>query len=273
MTTTVAALTRRLQRLEREFEGLRARLTDGKFRLGPAVDAARATLGSSSRSDARRAIDTFATAADRVRHAEDGLDAAASAVRRYLDDVTSVAAQDARVPSAPSASPVSLHDFSEFVTEGSPSAGARLFQSGPLYPHADEWTDTVAQVGDRFFVGEPGAGRFVVPEAEVSKADGSARRYYEGVQVGPREGPDGHHRYRGGGLQGYEVVKPLPWAESVARANIQFGDGGFSQRFLPKTLTDLEASGYIRKVHHLPLDDIEASIPSGGRHSPAPEEP
>jgi hypothetical protein len=155
-------------------------------------------------------------------------------------------------------------EFPEFA-DALPSKGAREFQTGDLYPHQDPWVDRVAEVDEVFWVGEPYPGQFVVPDSELEKVGTSARRYYEGVQVGPRDLGSGP-AYRDGGLAGYRVEKPFPVAESIAQANAQFGEGGLRQLFVPRELTQLEEGGWIRRIGEHPLpDDIDALIPETGR--------
>lgn len=155
-------------------------------------------------------------------------------------------------------------DFAEFAADGLPSRSARTFQTGDLYPHQDDWVDRVAQPGEVFWVGQPYPGQFVVPDSELARVGTSARTYYEGVQVGPRDFGAGP-RYREGGLGGYRVDKPFPVAEAVAEANRQFGAGGLREVFVPKELADLEDGGWISRIGEYPLpDDLDARIPEGG---------
>jgi hypothetical protein len=155
-------------------------------------------------------------------------------------------------------------EFAEFAAEGLPSRSAATFQTSDLYPHQDDWVDRVAQPGEVFWVGEPYPGQFVVPDSELAKVGSSARTYYEGVQVGPRDlgaGP----RYRDGGLGGYRVERPFPVAEAIAEANRQFGEGGLREVYLPKELTELADGGWITRIGEHPLpDDIDARIPETG---------
>lgn len=81
-------------------------------------------------------------------------------------------------------------------------------------------------------------------------------------------GADGVPRYRGGGVQGYEVQRPFPLSDSVARANQQYGDGGLLQHYLPMDLDDLERLGCICTIEHIPTDDVVARIPVEGRPVP-----
>lgn len=91
-----------------------------------------------------------------------------------------------------------------------------------------------------------------------------AKAYYEGLQVQSRDAGAGVATYRSH-LNTYTVRRPLPVAESVARANAQFGAGGLRQYFVPDRIGTLVEEGWVSEPVTTPMTNLVADIPPSGR--------
>jgi hypothetical protein len=142
----------------------------------------------------------------------------------------------------------------------SPTEEVLEYQGSRPYRGVDDWSDRMLQPGDTFSIGTPGEGRFAATPEAVEEVGADARRYYEGLQVGSREDPvDGVARYRDG-LHTYEVQRPMPVGESIARANARFGAGGLPQYFLPDFVDTLVAEGFLGEPAYTAMTNLEARI-------------
>jgi hypothetical protein len=144
-----------------------------------------------------------------------------------------------------------------FVT---PTEDVLSWQGEKPYSGVDRWSDRILKPGETFSVGAPGQGRFAATQDAVEQVGTNARAYNEGLQVASyKSDVDGVARYRPE-LRHYEVSKPLPVGESIARANMRFGPGGLSQYFLPDDIAALMDEGFIRHVGTTEMTGLESRI-------------
>jgi hypothetical protein len=119
---------------------------------------------------------------------------------------------------------------------GDPVYAARHFQGRGAYLGVDDWRATTigpgTQRGSAFEAGRPGLSGFAVPRGTMDDLGRDAARYNESIQVGPGASDGPYNPYRPEGVR-LEAVREIPAAESVARANPQYGAGGGDQVYIP----------------------------------------
>lgn len=96
-----------------------------------------------------------------------------------------------------------------------------------MYPGVDEWTNTVIPKGAVvYYLGPTSSGFFTTVDA-VTAAGRDADTLRFGLQIAPRDSTEQRP------LMAAEVPTHVVAAKGLARANPQYGSGGFPQFYVP----------------------------------------
>ncbi len=109
-----------------------------------------------------------------------------------------------------------------------PSIFAKNQQGSGLYPGIDRFKDITLQKGTIIFGGAPGQSSFYTTSNAIKRAENSASKLFQGLQVAPHP----LNGYRPG-MTAYEVIDDIPSAFGRTLANPQNGVGGLPQLVIP----------------------------------------
>ena len=115
----------------------------------------------------------------------------------------------------------------------------------------DRFRNIALKKGTVIYGGVPGQSNFYTTASGLRRANGSSRKLFEGLQVGPADPARiAPHQITGGyrpAVTAYEVIDDVPAALGRTINNPQFGSGKFPQI----VIENFEQS--LRPIHSIPL--------------------
>ncbi len=114
----------------------------------------------------------------------------------------------------------------------SPSETAASWQGSGAYVGVDKYTDTVLREGSLVVGAVPGQSPYYTSMHGFESTGGSAKGYYEGLQIQANLANPKYPPYRNG-VTIYKVMSDVKVGSGNALANPQFGVGGVGQVFIP----------------------------------------
>ena len=171
---------------------------------------------------------------------------------------------------ANSAKDVGEEVISNSISKASPSELAQSWQGSFPYVGIDKYRDITLKKGKVIYVGEPYPTGYATTKSAVGRANGDARKLFEGLQVKPYW-DDGMEaaEYRSK-MMAYEITENIDVAFGITKANPQFGEGKLPQIFI-HDFDNMIKSGKIKKLesdainlnnYKMPLDDYNKMLDS-----------
>ncbi len=123
------------------------------------------------------------------------------------------------------------HDFNGPIPV-SPSKTASSWQGSGAYVGVDKYTDTTVRDGTLVVGAVPGQSPYYTTIRGFERSGGTAKGYYEGLQIQPNSPNSTYPPYRNG-VTIYKVNGDVNVGVGNALENPQFGVGGLEQVFIP----------------------------------------
>lgn len=142
-------------------------------------------------------------------------------------------------------SEINRTELRRIIGNESPSKIAQSWQGTGKYPGIDNYHDISIKENKIIYRGEPNGTEYFTTQSAIERSDRSATKIFEGLQVEKHK----IFGYRSQ-MQGYKATVDLNSAFGITKANLQYGDGGSPQIYMPN------ADELIKNKYLIPVDSI-----------------